>query len=197
MDSYGEVLISTRFRNEDYLSLHINPHDDIGWDTAIRIFDDRIKGRYINPAQELISNVNNNGFAVMAIVCLLIETMYQFTRGIDRTENGNKDKYSNFLIELLRAENCLVSKKVAIQFYDCIRCGILHQGQTKNGSRLSTSDKGVIWVEDDVLFVSVSQLLDVVARYVNDYESRLRDLNNVSLRTNFISKMDYICKRKK
>jgi hypothetical protein len=52
------------------------------WDTMARIFDDRIRGRYFTFMQEL-SRQPFSGFAVMALGCVLIETLHQFYKGMN------------------------------------------------------------------------------------------------------------------
>lgn len=52
------------------------------WETAINIFEDRIlwNGRYFKSIDILLDNndLDITGFAIMAINCLLVETLYQF-----------------------------------------------------------------------------------------------------------------------
>ena len=52
------------------------------WETAINIFEDSIlwNGRYFKSIDILLDNndLDTTGFAIMAINCLLVETLYQF-----------------------------------------------------------------------------------------------------------------------
>ena len=53
------------------------------WKRALEIFDDRIQGRFFEPINTLKGkDINQNGFAVMALDCLLVETLYQFYSSI-------------------------------------------------------------------------------------------------------------------
>ena len=89
--------------------------------------------RYIKPFEfEDLTYIKeyNNGFAIMACCCLLIETLESFYRGLAQSRNE-----LNFLKFFTRDEEF---KEFAIddipsQFYKHIRCGILHQGETTGG----------------------------------------------------------------
>lgn len=54
MEYNDESYISLRYTKNDFLDLNINTNSDENWDVAIEIFDDRIKGRYLNLINELI-----------------------------------------------------------------------------------------------------------------------------------------------
>ena len=45
-----------------------------------------------------MGDVNRNGFAIMALLCLLIETLYQFRDGLTAAQpRKNRESYVNFL----------------------------------------------------------------------------------------------------
>ena len=64
--------------------------DSPGWKTAIDIFEDRVEGRFLKQI-EILAGKNDgkirefSGFAIIALDCLLIETLRQFYRGSKRT----------------------------------------------------------------------------------------------------------------
>ena len=101
MEAKGEINISPNYNKDSYLNLNLTlQSSEFDWNTAVTIFKDRIEGRFLNQIDLLSNDVNANGFTIMALNCLLIETLYQFKEGKDKTPSRcNKDVYSNFLIQ--------------------------------------------------------------------------------------------------
>jgi len=79
MEHMGDLYISPNYSKDEYnnlkLTLNSSKND---WDKAIDMFSDRIYRRYIEQINVLLNNPKVNGFVIMAINCLLIETMLQF-----------------------------------------------------------------------------------------------------------------------
>jgi hypothetical protein len=50
------------------------------WNNALDVFESRLNGRYIKPAEEIQNNlsVTGEGFAIIAILCSLIEALETF-----------------------------------------------------------------------------------------------------------------------
>ena len=166
---------------------------------AIEIFKNRMDGRFWDSIGLLRNNLNNDkglqryAFAITAIDTLLIETFAQFRDGRDTTESPNKEKYAKFLVEEFPQEFCNQTR--AEKFYSWIRCGILHQAQTKNLSGLTYGKDYVIGYENGYLLVSVDRLTDLLHAWYERYCERLEDTSEDDLRKNFVQKMDYICER--
>ena len=188
--------ISAHYSKQDYINLHLSLNsDNETFERAIEIFTDRIRSRFIDQIH-LLCNTNNgydiNGFSIMALECLLVETFAQFKHGLNDTKGVSRDVYSRFLYNDL---NCFPSLTVAKKFYSDIRCGILHQAQTKPNSALTFNKADAIQWENNFLMVSVDRFADKMDTYFSEYCNQLRDINQVDLRTNFIRKMDFICHR--
>lgn len=194
METKKNVLISINHKASDYLSLNLKA--DAGMDTwrkAIEIFDDRINGRFISQVKLLKQNVKDNGFSMTAIICLLIETLAQFEKGINDSTGCSKQIYKNFLTSHFSQ---YFDETDALKFYDKIRCGILHQAQTKNGSRLSPKkNSNIVKSTNGIFIVYINSLFDELEKYFIEYKGQLANPLETQLRENFIRKMDYICKR--
>lgn len=197
-------------------ALTFSSEDD--WDRAIEIFEDRIKYRYLDAIEALQQDDNEYycthgqrrfGFAMMALDCLLIETLAQFYDGLKDSDEARRPplKLSNtkFYIRFLK-EKSFVLKLVfgddeAAAFYDTIRCGILHQAETKGHSIIrffddqSYSDKPFILLADGkslrIHWVSFHKL---VKEEFEAYCAHLRADDISELRRNFKGKMDFICR---
>lgn len=194
METKGEVNISPQYNRDDYHNLKLSiTSSESDWECAVSILKDRMRGRYINQIDSLSNDINANGFAIMALNCLLIEALYQFENGLKETKSSNKEKYANFLKQMDSASFSVGT--VAEDFYTHVRCGILHSAQTKAESRLSDREGFVVTIENNVLIVSVVGVTNLVKNYFNSYAGRLLDSNETELRKNFIKKMTFICRK--
>lgn len=195
MQTKGEINISPNYNKEDYLKLNLTlQSSQLDWNTAVMILKDRIEGRYFNQITLLSNDINANGFTIMALNCLLIETLYQFKEGKDKTSSHqNKEAYSDFLMQEFPHE--FNTKNIADAFYTNIRCGILHSAQTKNKSRLSDRDDIVATFEKNTLIVSVKGVSSMLKEYFERYLQKLSDSSETALRNNFIKKMKYVCRK--
>ncbi|WP_394886327.1 hypothetical protein [Clostridium butyricum] len=198
MERDGQIYIGINSLKESYVNLNLNmrsSNDD--WNRAIQIFDDRIKGRFFRVINDIMDkeNYNQDGFAIMALNCLLIETLMQFKEGYAETpQRRNKKEYAKFLRnefpEIFR------NQKIAGIFYTDIRCGILHSAETKNGSQLTFNKTYVIKeIGLNTIKVNVEQMTNILNEYYLNYIERLRDANENRLRISFLEKMDSICKK--
>ena len=181
---------------DDYIRLDLRMSSPIlDWERAIEIVRGRIEGRYLDPIRTLIqADVNKNGFAAMALCCLLIETLLQFREGFPQTpDRQNRQWYSNFLQTQL---GHIFNRQMADRFYKDIRCGVLHSAQTKNGSCLTFgTDYTARILGNDVMMVNVQGMYQELDRYFGQYCYELMDSDNIDLRENFIKKMDDITKK--
>lgn len=86
----GEIEISNFSISLKYRVKNWNNAKKTGdWNLAAKIFYDRIESRYLKPVR-LIANDDKigefSGFAILAIDCLIIETLNQFYNGLDETK---------------------------------------------------------------------------------------------------------------
>ncbi|WP_343101154.1 hypothetical protein [Romboutsia sp. MSSM.1001216sp_RTP31141st1_G3_RTP31141_220114] len=199
MEYRGKSYISVEFRREDFMELGLTmDSEDDKWDRAINIFDDRIRGRFLNQIENLTkyNDLIRDGFSIMALNCLLIETLLQFKNGWDQTPSGrNKIEYKKFLKE--EFPEIFNNDKIAKLFYEDIRCGILHSAQTKNRSKLTFEQEYIVKLEEDnqVIVVDVIKITNAILIYYERYKNTIRDNMNFRLRENFLNKMMYICIR--
>ena len=194
METNGNIYISPKFKKSDFLKLDLQSESsNSDWIRAVDIFNDRIDGRFIAPINTLRNSANVNGFVIMAINCLLIDTFYQFENGLDENAKNNKENYSKFLHEIF--PTLFPSKRKAEKFYTRIRCGILHSAQTKKDGILTTNRELPVEFQDDVLYVSVERFTDCLIQYFNKYKQKLLNAENQELRKNFIAKMNFICNK--
>src|SRR5438874_2383721 len=96
--------ISPKYRADDWKALNLSDPKSPDWSTAIDIFRDRIHGRFLAPVDAIANHTDCqiqefSGFTIIAIDCLLIETLNQFYQGIDETVGSHGDAFWNFFRE--------------------------------------------------------------------------------------------------
>jgi len=179
---------------EDWKALDFSAEE--GWQTAIDIFEDRIRGRFLDIV-EAVQNYEFSGFAIMALDCLLIETLQQFYEGKLKTpKNQGKEYFRRFLTGSSFRD--FFDDNMAEEFYDSVRCGILHQAETKGSSRILIRSGAplVSWVEDrNGLVINRHLFHEQLECEFEHYVARLRqnDPPDEELRSRFKRKMDIIC----
>ena len=196
--------ISPKYKASKWLSLNLTQKDSADWQIAVDIFEDRIKGRFLKQVEVLESNSDRqikyfSGFAIMAIDCLLIETLQQFYKGTKRTGKAQDEvMFHEFFQRTLDLSSFFDTAAKTNVFYVQIRCGILHQAQTKKKSTIHIRSGTPIaqWVDiaDHSQGLSINRhkfhkaLVGVYEKYVAD----LRSNNNLNLRRKFERKMNMI-----
>jgi hypothetical protein len=112
---------------------------------------DRFRERYVIPVLA-VEPGEKSGFLIMAISCLLIETLETFYQGWESTEPAKKRPGKSKLAFQLFFDHQWQFKAFqghAGQFWKHVRCGILHQGETTGGWRVMRS--GRLFDEDELL----------------------------------------------
>ena len=122
---------------------------DHGWSKKPDFIGRRLFERYIEPVRALDlhpdTKEKKNGFYIMAVSCLLIETLESFWEGWETTEphrdnRGNRvpgrsrDAFDRFFRRQAR-----FGVFDGSDFYKRVRCGILHQGETTSGWKILRS----------------------------------------------------------
>jgi hypothetical protein len=169
-----------------------------GWDAAVEILSARIHERYIAPVDFLVASEATKppsdrryGFTVLAVDCMLVETLGAFLEGLEDTEGKSKKTFCNFLRtrRLFAAE--FSSDELAEKFYKQFRCGILHQAESGGASKV-WSVGPMLRVEGNAITVNRNKFHDCLKAEFQNYLSELRDSKNSALRTNFRKKMDFV-----
>jgi hypothetical protein len=110
---------------------------DAGRQKIADFFRERMRERYIEPVR-VLGRDEKNGFSIMAVSCLLIETYETFRQGWPSSDNKSALAFCYFFD---REDLFRDFKGFAQQFYKNVRCGILHQGETTGGWHI-TRKKG-------------------------------------------------------
>jgi hypothetical protein len=225
------IKISPNFYQKDWLDLDLTKNNLDNWNKAIEMFKDRIEGRYFKQIEVLDTNKDRDvglfsGFAIMSLTCLLIETLEQFWTGNIQTSRKSKTGTKiNCLSKLLNSPKKDISndaltffsffqrnddfkhffdtEEKANVFYTKIRCGLLHQGQTKGKSLIHIRKLEPIlsWIDNNNIDngISIQRRLFVknVRAIYEMYISELKKTKNLNFKqSTFKKKMDFIVNQK-
>ena len=154
----------------------------------------RLYGRYIKPFEfndRTYKKEFKNGFAMMASCCLLIETYIGFKKerslllNKDETDFHSSKHFAYFFTEEsefsllndvslnINGHWILGKNKPGLinDFYNNVRCGILHYGETKNGWTINrNNDDKYIDINNKTInaFSFMNRLKRVIKKYTDD-----------------------------
>lgn len=124
-----------------------------------------------------------NGFSMMANYCLFIEAFQSFKKGISDSNGKSGWLFESFFVE----EYALFPPLHEKGFYKNVRCGILHQGETTGGWKLSRECKS--------LFDEDSKTIDAVL-FGKQLERVLKNYRNELIGSDPNSALWFFCKKK-
>lgn len=99
---------------------------------AVDIFQLRIEERFLKPTRAMMA-LPWSGFAVLALDSLLIETLEQFTQGVEVTPRKQAETYFRASLRRPAFGNAFDDTRADL-FRLTIRNGILHQAEVKGSS---------------------------------------------------------------
>ncbi len=156
MDDISKIKIAGDLTIQDWDNLidTLDISQNENWCIAFNFFEQRITTRYLNPINQILSMDLNTGegFAVVNLQCSLIETIESFHEGwifnnmkyyyrtittnyLKYPLNSNNKMSGNHIFEsFFKNREPFKSSNPAIpdSFYSDVRCGLLHETQTKN-----------------------------------------------------------------
>lgn len=89
------MYVSPRYSVSNWKMANLSTPSD--WPIAVRVLEGRLNARFVDAA-EAIDQQDFAGFAVLALDCLLIETLQQFKEGVGETpRRKGKQYFVNFL----------------------------------------------------------------------------------------------------
>lgn len=206
-----EGYVSPKYKLSDCFDLFMTltpDSDKKSWSKAIEIFRDRIEGRFLNTVNTLLETCKDdpsiaNGFAIMALNCLLIETLQQFYEGVSDSKNRSQQSFVKFLTQSpffngkhkkYGADFVGFDRRTARIFYSDVRCGILHQAETKSNVMLSYY--GPYLVDEvtnlDWIMFDIKRFTEALNYEYQKYISRISDDKQTAIRTAFCKKWEFI-----
>lgn len=171
------------------------------WKKAFKTyFQTRLSYRYLKPITTLqhSGTMAGEGFSIVAIQCSLIEFLESTIQGKSYRHRRNGDPplgqheyslsggiFESFLVNRPPFNREFTTQRLAHEFYESVRCGVLHEARTKNGWTILAKSKSGHVIEPTLKIVYrdnfQSALLDFVEWYKRELPSR-RDLQEAFLR---------------
>ncbi|TGT44423.1 hypothetical protein [Mesorhizobium sp. M8A.F.Ca.ET.165.01.1.1] len=207
MTTSGEAKLAGRLGPTDWAvrakELLNKPTTDLWRRTAREYFHDRIEPRYLEPIRELdrLNRLRGEGFAVVTIQCALIEFLAALRTGenykLDKPDpkkgeyNDSGRLFRDFLAK--EAPFSAVFATTAGDFYRDIRCGLLHEGQSKGGYLIKKKSKSGLIVDlgpPKVLYWT--DLQGAIETYLTQYTNDLETV--AALQNAFIRKYDHLAR---
>jgi hypothetical protein len=176
------------------------------WQTAFtEYFYERLASRYLEPISVLQDNgtFQGEGFSIVAIQCSLIEFLESTVQGLSYQHRRRNDaplgphQYSDsgdIFVQFLSKRQPFATdfnRVTARDFYESVRCGLLHEARTKNG--------WTIWAKSPAGTIA-NTLAKVI--YRNDFQAGILDFiewyrtvlcSDVEVQEAFIRKFDSLC----
>jgi hypothetical protein len=196
--------IAKGINSDKWHQLDLSTNESEDWKKAIEIFSKRIKDRYVEPIDILIDQEKDKkaidrkfGFTILAIDCMLVETLQAFYEGLPNTKNISKKTFTNFLLKSENFKSDFTQKingqSRADKFYYDFRCGILHQAETGEGGKIwSIGD--MVWEYENELIINRTEFHERLKKEIEGYIDKIENGDDSELRKNFVKKMDYISK---
>ena len=207
------------------LKANLDSKKQENWSLAYHFFEERLRTRYLKPINTILEMGDNSGegFAVVSLQCSLIETIECFINGWLYNAVGDKLKKTisnrwyckkiekNNIVTI----NCKNLKNVDIfisffkerepfnkykvkgeMFFWNVRCGLLHETQTKNGWKIWADGFGES-INNKTIYRNNFQ--NDIEKVIENYKNSIINgvafdgISTCELRENFISKFNHIC----
>lgn len=178
-----KTLLSSRVSVSDYKNMEKNRDKD----AIAQFIKERVSERYITPMRVELNK--KNGFTIMAVSCLLIETLESFYQGWSDSNNKSQLAFCNFFD---RNKGFDSFSGQAQSFYKHVRCGILHQGETTGGWHIRRD--GAIF-DRQTKTINAKLFHDEIETVLSGYCNELRHSDwSTPIWKSLIKKMHSVCK---
>jgi hypothetical protein len=200
-------------------------HDEADWAEAIGVFERRMKERFFTSIDALVKADTKPdpkrlhsrpeephcipGFSIMALCCLLVETLQGFRERTATTGPSGPCTYpsgpcvkpspdtTGQFIKFLRRpafRGAFAEDKIAKSFVRGIRNGILHEAETRKWLIWREAPTTMVQPLEDGYVLNRTMFYEAVKQEFESYLNDLRDPTNAKLRETFKGKMSDIRK---
>lgn len=216
------------FRKSDWkeLAQRLDDNDETAWLKAIGVFERRISERFITSIDALVSADTKSdvksaedanapkcipGFSIVALCCLLIETLQSFRESLTdlapgegpcsfpsgkciKSPPGTRQQFEAFLLR--PAFQGAFDDEIAACFVRGIRNGILHEAETRKWVIWRDEPEGrIVEKEDDGFALNRNLFYAAIKKEFECYLEDLRHPSDDKLRNRFRKKMNELQKK--
>jgi hypothetical protein len=158
--------------------------------------NDRLYGRYLKPFDydaEDYKKEYKDGFVMMASCCLLVETYVSFINKALKDTRGKTPHCFKYFFANVYRFNMFNDNGVPHDFYVNVRCGILHNAETRNGWVI-TRDKDKPVFDKDRKEINATKFANRLKWTLIDYSTKLKlsDFDNDEIWKNFRERLDFL-----
>lgn len=140
----------------------------------IKPFEFKSTNIITNPSGRKVNEYSllyKNGFSIMANCCLLIEALESFYRGWPNSHGKSETAFLKFFTRDKNFHEFSTDDMPTV-FYKSIRCGILHQGETTNGWRI-TRDEDENLLDKENRKINANKFSEGLKKSIEDYRGEL------------------------
>jgi len=223
-----EANLCVKFPKSEWKSLNkrLDDGDKNAWAQAIGVFERRMRERFLNcinalfvadtkpdlqPPDSEHAGTCVPGFSIMALCCLLIDTLQGFREkpphpvaptgpctfpsgSCINPPPGTTEQFKSFLRRPAFGDT-FKDDALAAKFVSGIRNGIFHEAETRKWVIWRDEPVGkIVAPEGDGFALNRTLFYEAVKKEFESYLRELRDPSNQALRQRFKKKMDDICK---
>jgi hypothetical protein len=173
------------------------------WDQTCRdFFIERLETRYFEPIRRLQTEDawTGQGFSIMVILCSVVEFLESTVRGLKYKYRGpcgeyeydsSREVFMDFLVTRKPFSDVFTDRDIALEFYQAVRCGLMHEAQTKSGWVIWAKSYRKAIIDRAQRKVYRDDFYDAICEVVQNYAKQL--INDVELQAAFIRKYDGLC----
>jgi hypothetical protein len=182
--------ISPLYTSLDWEAL--DPNNPKDWPKATDVVRDRLDGRFLRFANNCLKD-KYSGFVVLAIDCLLAETIQQFMDGVTNGVGKSRKMVEKFLKGPRFQPD--FNTDACKAFYLDIRCGLLHQAEAKRMWLIRRKQPALLQKVGggQGYIVDVERFHAGLQGSLDDYLNLVSEPTSWLLRSNLWQKMNQIC----
>lgn len=189
-----ETELASKFTIGSYLEIRdklSSQESSEEWKLVLDAFHRRISERFLKPIEELLkqdkSLTMRSGFAILALDCLLIDTIQSFREGRIKTgETSTAKSFKNFLKAASFSD---FKSKDRGEFFADVRNGLFHNGETRGNWKIRRDTDQLLLKKDNSRIINRSIFHE---RIIVEFNRLCQDLKvpESSQRRLFLDRMD-------
>jgi hypothetical protein len=206
----GDIHIAGDLTTDDWKAFKtsLTPGGDkTQWEKAFNdYFHTRLRLRYLDPIKVLQDNGTylGEGFSIAAIQCSIVEFLESTLQGKSyryrprgappvgpHEYSSSSDIFVSFLLNRTPFDNDFKDEQTARDFYEGLKCGLLHEARTKNGWTIWAKDSAPRTIDASSKIVYRDNFQHALLAFVDWFKGAL--LVDRALQDAFLRKFDSLC----